>query len=197
MHQILFIHGGTTFRKKSDYVEFLKKRPVALEPRYSWVDDLEKKLSKKFQIIRPRMPLKENAQYADWKIYFERYIPLLKDGVTLVGVSLGGIFLAKYLSENTFPHDLKAVYLIAPPFDDSLPGEDLAGGFVLKNNLSRILTNCPNTTLLFGEHDPVVPVAHAKKYQEKLPSARIIIDPKIPGHFEMSEFPEMVALLRK
>ena len=78
------------------------------------------------------MPLQENAKYNDWKIFFERYIPFLRNNVILIGASLGGIFLAKYLSENKFPKKILSTYLICPPFDNTTLGEDLVGVVTVK-----------------------------------------------------------------
>ena len=93
-----------TFKSQKDYVRFLETREISLEKRIRWHGGyLDKELGRKFEIIRPQMPLAENAKYSDWKIYFERHIPYLKNNIILIGSSLGGIFLAKYLSENKFP----------------------------------------------------------------------------------------------
>lgn len=141
--QILYIHGGMTFKNKKDYLYFLKRREISLEKKMSWSGEyLDKKLGNKFQIIRPRMPLQDNAKYEDWAIHFERYIPLLQNNLILIGQSLGGIFLAKYLSENKFPQKILATYLVCPPFDDTLAGENLSGGFTLKSNLTLLEKNC-------------------------------------------------------
>lgn len=128
--QIILIHGGQTFKNHRDYLNFLKNLEVSIEKKVKWSGKyLDKKLGNDFDIIKPRMPLGLNAKYEDWKIYFERYFPLLKDNIILIGNSLGGIFLAKYLSENKFPKKILSVYLIAAPFDNTLPKEDLVGGF--------------------------------------------------------------------
>lgn len=101
-----------------------------------------------FEVIAPRMPLKNNAKYRDWKILLGRYLPLLKNNFILIGSSLGGIFLAKYLSEHKLPKKALSAYLVCPPFDNTLPGEDLVGGFTLKTDLSLIEGNCKNLYLL-------------------------------------------------
>ena len=143
--QIFYIHGGRTLKNKKDYIHFLKTRKVSIEKKSRWNGEyLDKKLSKKFYIIRPRMPLSENAKYKEWKIYFERFFPYLKNNIILIGESLGGIFLAKYLSENKFPKRILSTYLVCPPFDNTIPGEDLVGGFGLKKNLSLIEKNSKN-----------------------------------------------------
>ena len=179
-------------------MHYLKNRDVSLEKKKRWNGAyLDEKLGKNFTVIRPRMPLQDNARYGEWAIHFERYIPKLRNGVILIGESLGGIFLAKYLSEHAFPKKIRATYLICPPFDNSLPGEDLVGGFRLKSNLSRIERNSPNTSLLFSRNDDVVPVTHAKKYAAKLKSARIVVYKHVKGHFQISEFPEIVEMIRR
>src|SRR3989338_3700278 len=195
--QLVFIHGGMTFKNKKSYIKFLKTRELSIEPKITWSDDyLKKNLGKDFDIIRPKMPLKEDAKYDEWKIHFERHFPILRDNLILIGASLGGIFLAKYLSENKFPKKILATYLIAPPFDDSLPGEDLAGGFKLKPNLSLLEKNSGKLTLLFSEKDDVVLMSHAKKYRNKLKDTKIIVFRNIPGHFAISKFPEIVKMIK-
>ncbi|MFA6325006.1 MAG: hypothetical protein WCX46_02145 [Candidatus Paceibacterota bacterium] len=195
--QILMIHGGMTFRNQKDYLNYLKTKNISLERKVSWAGDyIDKELGKKFEIIKPRFPLQDNAKYTDWKIWFERYIPYLRNNVILIGSSLGGIFLAKYLSENKFPKKLLSVYMICPPFDDTVLGEDLAGGFKLKSDLSLIEKNCKNTILMFSADDDCVPVAHAEKYRNKLKDSKIIIYKSKNGHFKISKFPEIIKMIK-
>ncbi len=195
--QIFIIHGGMTFKNNKDYQHFLKTRKVSIEEKKRWYDEyLTKNLGKKFDIIKPRFPLQDNASYTDWKIHFENYFPLLKNNIILIGNSLGSIFLAKYLSENKFPKKILATYLICPPFDNTLTGEDLVGGFKLKSNLS-LLNKVPNLNLLFSEDDDVVPIAHADKYRNKLPNANIKIFKSKNGHFKISTFPEIIKMIKE
>ena len=196
--QILIIHGGMTFKNRKDYLMFLKTRPISLEKRVGWKDEyLDKKLGNEFDIIRPRMPLQDNAHYEDWKIYFERFIPYLKNDFIFVGNSLGGMFLAQYLSENKLPKKALSVYLIAAPFDNTVIGEDLVGGFKLKKDLSLLEKNTQNLHLLFSEDDDCVPVAHAEKYRNTLTNPTIVIYKTKNGHFNISEFPEIVKMIKK
>ena len=102
----------------------------------------------------------------------------MKGKYILCGNSLGGIFLAQYLSENKLPKKALSVYLICPPFDGSLTGEDLVGGFKLSKD------------------DDCVPVAHAEKYRAKLKKAEIIIYESKNGHFRITEFPEIVKMIK-
>lgn len=196
--QVFFIYGGMTFKTYDDYINFLKNRKVSIERKIYWGDDyLRNSLGENFHIIKPRMPLEDNAKYEEWKIYFERFFEKLEENIILIGTSLGGIFLAKYLSENKFPKKILSVYLIAPPFDNSVVGEDLAGGFELGEDLSKIMKNCSNIKLIFSKDDDCVPVSHAEKYRNKLPNAEIIIYDSKNGHFKIEEFPEIVEMIKE
>jgi len=196
--QILFIHGGMTFKDRKDYLSFLKNREIKITPKTAWHQGyLDKKLGANFDIIRPRMPLSDDAKYSDWRIHFERHFPYLRNNIILIGASLGGIFLAKYLSENKFPKKILAVYLICPPFNNTSLSEDLVGGFRLKSNLSLLEKNCRRLYLLFSKNDDVVPVAHAQKYAAKLKRANIITYDHIEGHFKIAEFPEIVKMIKQ
>jgi predicted alpha/beta hydrolase family esterase len=195
--QIFYVHGGNTFHTKKEYLHFLKTRDVSIEKKIAWnADYFDKKLGNRCHIIRPRMPRQDGATYTEWATHFERYFPKLKHNLILMGESLGGIFLAKYLSENKFPKKLRSVYLVCPPFDDTLPTESLAGGFNLRSNLSLLEENCSRLNLLFSANDSVVPVSQAKKYAAKLKNANIVIYKNVAGHFQISEFPEIVAMIR-
>ena len=127
--QILVIHGGDTFDTHKDYLSFLKNREISLDRlrlKREWKDTLSEKLGENFDVLSPRMPNGTNARYKEWKIWFERVIPFIDKGVIFIGHSLGGIFLAKYLSENTFPVKIKATILAAAPFDDEESDESLS-----------------------------------------------------------------------
>jgi len=196
--QILIIHGGETFKNKKDYLHFLKTRKISIEEKIRWTDDyLKKNLGKNFQIIKPRMPLQDNAKYSEWKIHFERHFPQLRNNIILIGNSLGGIFLAKYLSEHKFPRKILSTYLICPPFDNTLSEEDLVGGFKLKSNLSLLEKNSKRLYLMFSKDDDVVPVSHAEKYRKKLKNAKIVIYESKNGHFKISKFPEIIKMIKE
>lgn len=92
---------------------------------------------------------------------------------------------------------LLSTYLICPPFDNTLMGEDLAGGFKLKTDLSLMERNQKNLYLLFSKDDTVVPISHAKKYENRLRNAKIIIYKSKNGHFQISKFPEIIEMIKK
>jgi predicted alpha/beta hydrolase family esterase len=148
--QVVFIDGGMTFSSREDYLEFLKNREVSVQDEKNWNDGSYLEESLENEVVRVDMPCRHNAKYEEWRITFENYIGLLSDQVILVGLSLGGTFLAKYLSENEFPEEIVSTYLIGTPYDDDLSGEELAGGFTIKPDLSLLEENCNELTLMFS-----------------------------------------------
>lgn len=196
--KVVLIHGGKTFKNDDAYRRYLQTKRISFKRKGKWSDAyLDTALGKNYTVVRPKMPLQENARYRDWKIVFERYIPLFGRKYILIGNSLGGIFLAKYLSENKLPSKALSVYLVCPPFDDTSPSEELAGGFLLGKDLSPIEGNCRHLHLLFSQNDDVVPVTHAEKYRHRLPFANISIYRGKNGHFNVPTFPEIVRMIKK
>jgi predicted alpha/beta hydrolase family esterase len=143
------------------------------------------------------MPLQDNAKYKEWKIVFERYFPYLRNNIILIGGSLGGIFLARYLSEHKFPKKILATFLVGAPYDGSHSNEDdLVGGFKLKSDLSLLEKNSPNLFMLFSADDECVPVYHAEKYRKKLKNAKITIYKGMNGHFNTPRFPQIIKMIK-
>ena len=138
------------------------------------------------------MPCQDNAKYAEWKIWFERLFPFVEDGTILLGGSLGGIFLAKYLSENKFPKKIKALFLVAAPHSDM----EGSISFDLKKPLQNVKEQCDNIHLYQSQDDPEVNFAEVEKYQKELPGAKLHIF-EDRGHFLQEHFPEIVAEIKK
>ena len=168
-----------------------------MEKHANWATDyLDKELDKNFQVIRPRMPQQDNASYKEWKIIFEKYVALLGDQVILMGNSRGGLFLAKYLSENKFPKKIVATFLTCPPYGNNEKEREVVGDFKLKPDLSLIERNSPDLTLSFSIDDECVPVYTADQYRKKLPNAKICIYKDKCGHFKCSTFPEIIKQIK-
>lgn len=198
MKQVVIIHGGDTFASYEDYLAFLKDFEIDFGRYFAgkkdWKGGLGEALGADYQVIAPSMPNKTNAKYLEWKIWFEKFLPHLSDGVILVGHSLGGTFLAKYLSEETMPVQVGGTFLVAPVFDGALSDESLAD-FVLPASLAKLQEQGGSVFLYHSEDDYVVPVVNATKLKEALPGAtyRPFTD---RGHFNQETFPEIVTDIR-
>jgi predicted alpha/beta hydrolase family esterase len=194
--QVVVVHGGMAFHTHDEYLKFLRGMDVSIEylKRKDWKDTLDSALGDGFDVVRLQMPNKMNAKYAEWKILFDKYVPLFQDGLVLVGHSLGGIFLAKYLSENDVPKKVIATYLLAAPFDEVGLHETL-GDFVLPNSLERMAKQAGKVTIVASEDDLVVPVSHAERYHAAIAGSETLLL-KGKGHLNQEEFPELVAHIR-
>lgn len=195
--QIVIIHGGTTFDTHEDYIEYLKTKKIDLESLRShrdWKGNLGKKLGKGYEVLLPRMPNSTNARYKEWEILFGKILLLLGKNAVLVGHSLGGIFLAKYLSRNVAPRKIKATILVAAPFDGA-SGDESLSDFVLPKSLEKFSKQSKNIFLVHSKDDPVVSLKELKKYKKALSSAKEIIL-KGRGHFNKEAFPEIVTEIK-
>jgi len=195
--QVVVIHGGDTFETYDEYVAFLKSfliESVDYFNRWRWKDSLQEKLGDDFEVIAPKMPNKWNAKYSEWKIWFDKLVPFLNDNVIFVGHSLGGIFLAKYLSENKFPKIIKATFLVAAPYD-AVDSEYTLADFVLLNDLKLFQKQGGRIFLFQSKDDPVVPFADLEKYKKQLPTAECVVF-EDRGHFGQEEFPELVEMIK-
>lgn len=196
MKQVVVIHGGMTFKTYKEYIHSLKSKKVSIDTFQShktWRHSIEEQLGKNFQLLVPRMPNSNNSVYQEWKIWFEKMSSFIKHDVILVGHSLGGIFLAKYLAENKFKKRIKALLLVAAPYDDCT--KESLGKFILPKDLHGLSNQCKDIYLVFSKDDPVVPIREIKKYKDALPDAQMIIF-KSRGHFSQDHFPELAKLIK-
>ncbi len=189
--QVVVIHGGDSFKTHKEYLRFLKAWRIDFK-RYllgknDWKRYLGKTLGKNYEVVLPDMPNKTNAKYTEWKIWFEKFISYLKPGVVLIGHSLGGLFLAKYLSRTKFPKKIHAVFLVAAPMG--------CGNFTPPKNFREIEAQSEKVFLYHSKDDPVVPFTDFKKYRRNLKSAvtRVFRD---RSHFNQEKLPELVKDIR-
>lgn len=195
--QILVIHGGETFRSQGDYLVSLNTRAIDLDKFRRgpmWKDNLQQDLGNKYDIIMPPMPNANYAKYSEWKLWFERILPLLNKKLVLIGHSMGGIFLAKYLSENTVPNLVQALVLVAAPYKN-MSSETLAS-FNLTRKLANVSKQSSKILLAQSTDDEVVEPSHVDFYKKELPNAELMIF-KDKGHFKVEHFPELVEWLKK
>lgn len=191
--QIIAIHGGDTFETYEQYLEFLKNFPVDFErlKKRGWKDSLSEKLGNDFDVFIPRMPNSLNAKYPEWKIWFDKLIPFFDEEIILLGHSLGGTFIVKYLSENTLPKKIKATFLVAACYDGENSEYSLAS-FKLTENIEGFKKQAGKVFLYQSKDDDLVPFADFEKYKIALPEATAKVFEN-RGHFGQEDFPEIVS----
>lgn len=198
--QVFYIHGGSSYSKYEDYLETLRSTELRNLPRTmalrKWAGVLGEDLGEGYEVFAPSMPNSQNARYEEWKIWFERYFVYLRDDIILVGWSLGGMFLLKYLIENRFPRRLRALFLVASPacpFPDE--AED-CGDFAFPAEKISLLADLAGQVFIFhSKDDPIVPYEHALILKKALPEAELITFSD-RNHFLIEEFPEILQKIR-
>ncbi len=188
--QVVVIHGGDAFSTHEEYFQFLQDFPLTIEsvrPKRDWKSFLPNVLGEEYDVLAPIMPNKTNAQFSEWRLWFEKMFPFLEHGAILVGHSLGGMFLAKYLAEHTLPRRIGALFLVAAPHNHT--GE--VGDFTLPSSLDGVARQVANIFLFHSTDDDVVPFSELAVYAKQLPNAHVATFTD-RGHFNQSAFPELV-----
>lgn len=198
--QLVIIHGGDFFDSRAEFVEDLKRTEAPKEyflfdEEKGWKDNLAQELSGEYEVFFPTMPNKLDAKYAEWKIWFDKMVPFLNDGVVLVGHSLGGIFFARYLSENALGIRIEALYLVAAPYFRKKGKGANKAGFVV-GDLGALGDRVDKIFVVHSKDDPIVAFSHAERYQAALPHS-IFMHFKDRGHFIGPRFPELLKLVKK
>ncbi len=197
--QVLVIHGGDFFDTREAFFTDLKKQSfdaeeLAPEERKRWKDNLAADLGSGYEVFRPRMPLPMFARYEEWKVWFEKMIPHMRDGIVLVGHSLGGTFLVRYLGENTLSVKVRALFLIAPYFAARKGSPEADSGWTI-GSIDSLEPQTGDAFIYQSEDDTNVPVSHAKEYASRIPKARLVIF-KDRGHFRTERFPELATCIK-
>ncbi len=201
--QVLVIHGGDFFDSREEYARSLKKETLTKEKLLTelppgWKETLQQDLGSEFEVLRPSMPSRENAKYDEWKIWFEKCLRFIDSEYVLVGHSLGGIFLARYLSEEKLACKPAGLVLVAAPYFEATKakGKKSKGGFFVGKHFKNIFTNVSKIVIIQSDDDTIVSPAHALKFKKKLPEATLLML-KGKGHFfRGAKYPEIVESIR-
>jgi len=153
--EVLFVHsaGPQGNNEGSDYL----------------VKYLRQQLGDEFRVRNPKMPDPENPNYTTWKRGLSEALLNSDDKIILIGHSLGGSILLKYLSEEIFRKDIVGLFLVATPFwgQENWELEE----FEFKSDFVSRLPPIPQIFLYHSQDDEIVEPTHIQYYFEKLPNA--------------------------
>ena len=130
---------------------------------------LDRELGDGFRVDFPVMPDEDNPEY-------EPFRPVIADAIAradrpvVVGHSLGGYFLLKYLAEERPDVDIRAICLIAAPFPNGDPDWTF-DDFELPDGFGDLLPAGIPILLFASEDDDIVPFAHRDLYAAAIPRA--------------------------
>jgi uncharacterized protein len=150
---------------------------------------LQSALGAEYEVVRPKMPHPENPRYAAWEEQVEKELAMLNGEAILVGHSLGGAVLLKYLSEHLYTKPLGGLFLVAPAYwgkDEDWINDE----YTLQEDFASHLPEVQQIFLYHSRDDAVVPFAHLALYAEKLPRATVRqFDGR--GHYFTDGLPEL------
>ena len=193
MKQLIFIHGGEAFNTNEEYLSWLNSYKIddpAKAPPKKWRSKLFDDLADKgWQIIAPTMPCYKNAKYEHWVIWFEKYIPYIKDGAVFVGHSLGASFLSQYFQEKELGK-FAGLHLVAPAYKID------AGGFTHKEDFSKLEKQFDDIFIYHSKDDTVVPFSDSEKLHTLIKKSKFIKF-QDRNHFFDERSPEIEKYLNK
>ncbi|MEN9337931.1 MAG: hypothetical protein RIQ41_245 [Candidatus Parcubacteria bacterium] len=182
MKNAIIIHGMPS---KEEYLDLSNPRPS----QNHWFPWLKRELEKKGIVsFTPEMPTPYEARYNEWASVMSQFS--INEDTILVGHSLGGGFLVRWLSENEVR--VGRVVLVAPWLD---PNKELQTGF-FDFTIDPSLTDRTKDITVFISHDDdqeeltsfqtlknAVPKLQAKEFDDK---GHFILE-----HTKTEEFPEL------
>ncbi|MFB4166929.1 alpha/beta hydrolase [Virgibacillus sp. JSM 102003] len=151
---------------------------------------LQDNLNAEYNLIIPEMPNPENPEYTRWKERLSKEFASLEGEVILIGHSLGGSVLLKYLSEEDCHLKISSLHSVAAPYWGK-NGFWESEEFALSENFAAKLPPISQVFFYHSRDDEVVSFDHFKEYTEEfLTAAPRAIENK--GHLFHSGLPELV-----
>ncbi|GCE08240.1 RBBP9/YdeN family alpha/beta hydrolase [Dictyobacter aurantiacus] len=160
--QILFIHGAGH-----------KDQPSGSGKLISY---LQKRLGNDYEVRAPDMPDPYHPTYQAWGDQIEQELGKLDADALLVGHSLGGSMLLKYLAQGTYQRPIAGLFLVSVPYWGK---RDWELEYAVPDNFASRLPPIRHLFLYHSRSDEVVPFSSLRRYQEKLPQATVrVLDGK-------------------
>jgi predicted alpha/beta hydrolase family esterase len=129
---------------------------------------LRSALPRDFKLSAPMMPDPSNPDAGAWSEAFGEHLEKFQAPFVLVGHSLGGSTILKYLAEHQMPSGLTGVISIAAPFW----GADMPQ-WMLPADFAGPLTKLPRLVFYHSRYDDMVPFSNVERYADALPRAVI------------------------
>lgn len=162
---------------------------------YQWLED--KMTEKGLRVLRPEFPGGDLQTFDTWMAVMTKHEKEIGDNTIIVGHSLGGILLARWLET----HVVGAAVFVAAPYKEerqlwsrvpSRPSKT-SGFFTRAPDWAEIRSHARIFRLFYGDKDILIPSDHAETYSRELRcNVTWILS---GGHLdEMSGFTEFTSL---
>ncbi len=122
------------------------------------------------------MPDPDHPRYLAWRDQIEQEIGKLDTDALLIGHSLGGSMLLKYLAEGTYQKPIAGLFLVAVP---DFGKQDLELEYAVPEDFASRLPPIQQLFLYHSRSDEDVPFSSLLRYQAQLPQAIVrVLDGK-------------------
>jgi predicted alpha/beta hydrolase family esterase len=154
--QILFIHGAGNQHKPLGSGKL--------------VASLRQQLGRDYDVLAPDMPDPDHPRYLAWRGQIEQELGRLDADALLIGHSLGGSMLLKYLAEETYQKPIAGLFLVAVPYWGK---QDWELEYAVPDDFASHLPTIQHLFLYHSRADENVPFSSLRRYQENLPRATV------------------------
>jgi predicted alpha/beta hydrolase family esterase len=140
-----------------------------LQGSNNFVAHLSKSLGSSYRLTHPLMPDPENPRYVTWKMALQSVLPVGGNKAALIGHSLGGSVIVKYLSEGLCQMPLAGLFLVGAPYW-GLKGWSM-DEFKLQHDFQSTMPPIDKVFIYHSRHDKWVPYSHGQSYAKALPGS--------------------------
>jgi uncharacterized protein len=157
---------------------------------------LRSELEKRGYIVEvPEMPNTDNPKIEEWIGHMQAVIKNPDENTVIVGHSLGGQAVLRYLSELPEEIQIKKAILVAPVVEEITNrdfDEEDSGALWLKTpfDMERAKKAAKEIVGFFSDDDKWIPLSSEKILREKF-GARTIVEHNM-GHYNIKEAPQIL-----
>jgi serine hydrolase len=135
------------------------------------VTSVRNELGPEFEVRFPKFPDPDQPKYEAWRRRLENELDAVRPSLFLVGHSLGGSVLLKYLAESEPDVAIAGVFILSAPFWGA-PDWDFKE-FVLPEQAAAQLARVRPVFLYHSRDDEEVPFSHLAHHTRLLPHAAV------------------------
>ena len=140
------------------------------------IASLQEQLGSDYHVLAPDMPDPDHPRYLAWRNQIAQELDKLDADVLLIGHSLGGSMLLKYLAEGPYQKPIAGMFLVAVP---DFGKQDWEREYAVPDDFASHLPPIRHLFLYHSRSDEEVPFASLGRYREHLPQATVrVLDGK-------------------
>lgn len=144
------------------------------------------------------MPSPEKPVLSEWLSEIKRYIDRdLNDEIYLIGHSLGGTAILRYLEQFNSPN-LKGIISVSAPCHGN-ENNKIINFLKTDFNWALIKSRIKKAVVIHGDNDPLVPLTDAEEISKELNAKLIVIKngKHLNGSAGFTELPELLEVLQE